>query len=226
MNSTLVKKLVYYGKKHLGLNDLDAIYIRNILFNKNKLEALKQNFGACLDTPTSANEIISIPGFRGRDPREISVQQLTKVIKGRVEMILEQVRFELDNTGYDRKKLIAGVVLTGGGAKIKDIDKFSEFILGLDVRVGTPHEHLSGNITEEMTHPKHATGIGLILKALQDLEEQNLLNPKKEEPCPEPEHEEVDMVKEEPKPADKKTITKKIENFLKNILGDNKEDSY
>lgn len=190
-------------------------------------EALKQNFGACLETSTSANEIISIPGFRGRDPKEISVQQLTMIISSRVKMILEQVLYELVNTGYD-KKLIAGVVLTGGGAKIKDIDKFSEFILGLDVRVGTPHEHLSGNITEEMTHPKHATGIGLILKALQDLEEQNLLNPKKEEPCPEPEpeHEEVDMVKEEPKPADKKTITKKIENFLKNILGDNKEDSY
>ena len=95
-------------------------------------------------------------------------------------MILEQVLYELVNTGYN-KKLIAGVVLTGGGAKIKDIDRFTEYILGLDARVGTPQEHLSGTITEEMKHPMHATGIGLVLKAIQDIEEEKKLHPIKEE---------------------------------------------
>ncbi|MBR5253980.1 MAG: cell division protein FtsA [Bacteroidales bacterium] len=186
---------------------------------RSQAEALKKNFGACLETPTSANEIISIPGFRGRDPKEISVEQLTKVINYRVTQILEQVLYELVNTGYD-KKLIAGVVLTGGGAKIKDIDKYTEFILGLDARIGTPQEHLSGTITEEMKHPMHATGIGLILKAIQDLDEKQssclIEENKKEENQEEQINPEESVVK-------KKRFGKKIEDFLRGIIGEGKE---
>lgn len=188
---------------------------------RTQAEALKQNFGACLETPTSANEIISIPGFRGRDPKEISVQQLTMVIKSRVMMILEQVLYELENTGY-HKQLIAGVVLTGGGAKIKGIDKFTEFVLGLDARVGTPEEHLSGEITEEMKHPMHATGIGLILKAIQDEENYKYRNVEVEnkEVITDTEDKEI---KEEDRAGTKKRFGKKIESFLKSIIGDSKE---
>jgi cell division protein FtsA len=188
---------------------------------RTQAEALKQNFGACLETPTSANEIISIPGFRGRDPKEISVQQLTMVIKSRVMMILEQVLYELENTGY-HKQLIAGVVLTGGGAKIKGIDKFTEFVLGLDARVGTPEEHLSGEITEEMKHPMHATGIGLILKAIQDEENYKSRNVEVEnkEVITDTEDKEI---KEEDRAGTKKRFGKKIESFLKSIIGDSKE---
>lgn len=188
---------------------------------RTQAEALKQKFGACLETPTSANEIISIPGFRGRDPKEISVQQLTMVIKSRVMMILEQVLYELENTGY-HKQLIAGVVLTGGGAKIKGIDKFTEFVLGLDARVGTPEEHLSGEITEEMKHPMHATGIGLILKAIQDEENYKSRDVEVEnkEVITETEDKEG---KEEDKAGTKKRFGKKIESFLKSIIGDSKE---
>lgn len=188
---------------------------------RTQAEALKQKFGACLETPTSANEIISIPGFRGRDPKEISVQQLTMVIKSRVMMILEQVLYELENTGY-HKQLIAGVVLTGGGAKIKGIDKFTEFVLGLDARVGTPEEHLSGEITEEMKHPMHATGIGLILKAIQDEENYKSRDVEVEnkEVITETEDKEI---KEEDRAGTKKRFGKKIESFLKSIIGDSKE---
>lgn len=188
---------------------------------RTQAEALKQKFGACLETPTSANEIISIPGFRGRDPKEISVQQLTMVIKSRVMMILEQVLYELENTGY-HKQLIAGVVLTGGGAKIKGIDKFTEFVLGLDARVGTPEEHLSGEITEEMKHPMHATGIGLILKAIQDEENYKSRDVEVEnkEVITDTEDKEI---KEEDKVGTKKRFGKKIESFLKSIIGDSKE---
>ncbi len=190
---------------------------------KTQAEALKQKFGACLETPTSANEIISIPGFRGRDPREISVQQLTRVIKTRVEMILEQVQYELQNTGYDRKKLIAGVVLTGGGAKIQGIDNFAEFILGLDVRVGTPEEHLSGSITEEMKHPMHATGIGLILKALQDIDAQQEPIVEKEEKLEENNISEVDITGTSTNTSKKKGLGEKISVWLASFIGEGKE---
>ncbi len=141
---------------------------------KTQAEALKVNYGRCLETDNSQNEIISIPGFRGRAPREISVQTLSKIIKARVTMILEQVEFEIHNTDFD-KKLIAGIVLTGGGAKIMDIVALTEFMTGLDARIGTPADHLSGTITDEMKHPMHATGIGLVLKGFQSMDEQNKL---------------------------------------------------
>lgn len=189
---------------------------------RSQAEALKCNFGACLETSTSNNEIISIPGFRGRDPKEISVQQLIRVINSRVTMILDQVLYELVNTGYD-KKLIAGVVLTGGGAKIKDIDKYAEFILGLDARIGTPQEHLSGTITEEMKHPMHATGIGLILKALQDLEEKLLGTPKEEEEKEEQQQVGVKETIEVEPEKNRKSFVKKIEKFLGGIIGEGKE---
>lgn len=188
---------------------------------KTHAEALKQKFGACIETSTSSNEIISIPGFRGREPKEISVKQLTLVIRERITMILEQVLYELINNGYD-KKLIAGVVFTGGGAKIKGIDKYAEFILGLDARIGTPHEHLSGNITEEMTHPMHATGIGLILKAFQDLDEEE--RPKDEEET----HEEIEKNEDNtdieiPEKPSKKSLLKTIEKILKISIEGGKE---
>jgi cell division protein FtsA len=190
---------------------------------RTQAEALKQNFGACLETPTSANEIISIPGFRGRDPKEISVQQLTMVIKSRVMMILEQVLYELENTGY-HKQLIAGVVLTGGGAKIKGIDKFTEFVLGLDARVGTPEEHLSGEITEEMKHPMHATGIGLILKAIQDIEEQQSHSTKKIEEVNDDSAQKQEVEERDKEKHDEgKGFAKKIGDFLSKFLGESKE---
>lgn len=190
---------------------------------RTQAEALKQNFGACLDTPTSANEIISIPGFRGRDPKEISVQQLTKIINARVKMILEQVLYELVNTGY-KNKLIAGVVLTGGGAKIKDVDRFTEYILGLDARVGTPQEHLSGTITEEMKHPMHATGIGLILKAIQDIEEQQSHSTKKIEEVNDDSAQKQEVEERcEEKHDEGKGFAKKIGDFLAKFLGESKE---
>lgn len=141
---------------------------------KTQAEALKINFGRCLETDNSQNEIISIPGFRGRESREISVQTLSNIIKARVTMILDQVRYEIHSTDYD-KKLIAGIVLTGGGAKIKDIVQLTEFMTGLDARIGTPNDHLSGTVTEDMKHPMHATGIGLVLKGFQLIDEENRL---------------------------------------------------
>ncbi len=186
---------------------------------KTQAEALKVNFGRCLETDNSQNEIISIPGFRGRAPREISVQTLAKIIKARVTMILEQVHYEIHNTGYDRK-LIAGIVLTGGGSKIKDIVKLTEFMTGLDARIGSPNDHLSGTITEEMKHPMHATGIGLVLTGFQRMDDENRLKITDEKESEEHvERKEITEEKAETGGDDKK-IGEKIKDFFRKIISD------
>ncbi|MFA6932490.1 MAG: cell division protein FtsA [Bacteroidales bacterium] len=142
---------------------------------KTQAEALKTRFGSCLSASAKEDEIIAIPGFRGRDPREISMKTLAGIIQARMEMIIDQVLFEIRSKKYERK-LIAGIVLSGGGAKMKDIVQLTEYLTGIDSRVGTPEDHLGGTITEEMTHPMHATGIGLILEGLKKLDKDNRLN--------------------------------------------------
>lgn len=185
-------------------------------------EALKVNFGRCLETDNSQNEIITIPGFRGRPPREISVQTLTQIIKARMRMIMEQVYYEIHNTDYS-KRLVAGIVITGGGAKIGDVADLAELVTGLDVAIGCPAEHLSGNITDEMTHPMHATGIGLVLKGFESIDEENKLMGTHFEPS-EPEQEDTPEEEPEEQPQEeqhpKHGIMAKLKSFLTSFITD------
>lgn len=132
----------------------------------NQAEALKVKFGSALAAENRDEEIVSIPGLRGRAPKEISLKNLASIIQARVEEIIEHVYYEIKNSGYE-KKLIGGVVLTGGGAQLKHIAQLFEFLTGLDTRIGKPDEHLAGNVSEELSNPIFATGIGLVIKGLQ-----------------------------------------------------------
>ena len=114
------------------------------------------------------NEIVSIPGLRGREPREISVKNLSHIIQARMEEIIEHVHFEIRNSGFE-KKLIAGIVITGGGAQLRHIVQLVEFITGMDTRVGYPNEHL-GKGADDLKSPMYATGVGLVIKGFHDLD--------------------------------------------------------
>ena len=141
---------------------------------KHQAESLKTKFGSCLPTSVNQDDIISIPGIRNQQPREISVRTLAGIIKSRMQLILEQVGYEIQLSGYERQ-LIAGVVLTGGGARLKNIKEFTEFIIGIDARIGTPDEHLDtpGSISfEDLSHPMYATGIGLVIYGLEAEEQE------------------------------------------------------
>ena len=131
-------------------------------------ELLKIKFGSALASENQENEIVSIPGLRGRDPREISVKNLAHIIQARMEEIIEHVHFEIKNSGLE-KKLIAGIVITGGGAQLRHIVQLVEFITGMDTRVGYPNEHLAKG-SDELKSPMYATGVGLVIKGLQDME--------------------------------------------------------
>ncbi len=136
---------------------------------KNQAEALKVKFGSALSSENREEEIVSIPGLRGRPPKEITLKNLANIIQARIEEIVEHVFFEIKNSGYE-KKLIGGIVLTGGGAQLKHIAQIFEFLTGLDTRIGYPNEHLANNVAEELSSPQYATSIGLVIKGLQGAE--------------------------------------------------------
>ncbi len=132
-------------------------------------EKLKVKFGSAMSDEVYDNRIITIPGLKGRDPKEISEKNLARIIQARVEEILDCVVWEIRRSGYERK-LIAGIVLTGGGALLNHIDKLAEFHTGISTRIGIPVEHLAHGYSEQLMSPIYATGIGLLLKGIEDYE--------------------------------------------------------
>ena len=125
-------------------------------------EMMKVKFGSALANEARDNEIISIPGIRGRDPREISVKNLAHIIQARMEEIFEHIHFEIKSSGFE-KKLQGGIVLTGGGSQLKHLPQLVEYVTGIDARIGYPTEHLSKGLISEVRNPLFATGIGLVL---------------------------------------------------------------
>jgi len=137
-------------------------------------ELLKTKFGSAWPGENKDNEIVSIPGLRGRDPKEITLKNLSKIIHARVVEIIEQVFLEIKNYGHEepKKKLIAGIVLTGGGAQLKHIKQLVEYITGMDTRIGYPNENLAGDSDESLSSPQYATAVGLLMNGLNKIDKE------------------------------------------------------
>jgi len=133
-------------------------------------ELLKVKFGSAWPGENKETEIVSIPGLRGREPKEISLKTLSKIINARVIEIIEQAFLEIKNYGHEeqKKKLIAGIVLTGGGSQLKHLKQLVEYITGMDTRVGYPNEHLAGDSDTMTASPTFSTAVGLLMNALEN----------------------------------------------------------
>ena len=138
----------------------------------NQAEQLKIKFGSAWPGENKDSEIVSIPGLRGRDPKEISLKTLSKIINARVVEIIEQAYLEIKNYGHEdsKKKLIAGIVLTGGGSQLRHLKQLAEYVTGMDTRIGFPGEHLAGDSDEY--NPIYSTAVGLLMKAIENNSEE------------------------------------------------------
>ncbi|WP_457617476.1 cell division protein FtsA [Lutibacter sp.] len=185
-------------------------------------ELLKTKFGSAWPGENKDNEIVSIPGLRGRDPKEITLKNLSKIIHARVVEIIEQVFIEIKNYGHEepKKKLIAGIVLTGGGAQLKHLKQLVEYITGMDTRIGYPNENLAGDSDESLSSPQYATAVGLLMNGLNKIEKNKINNQENNQEAEDSseQSEETAAVKEEKPP--KKSIfevwTEKFRDFLDN----------
>lgn len=135
-------------------------------------ELLKTKFGSSWPGQNKETEIVSIPGLRGREAKEISLKKLSQIIHARVQEIINQSYAELMSYGCEQqnKKLIAGIVMTGGGSKLKHIRQLTEYITGMDVRIGFSNEHIAGKQAETLASPEYATAVGLLMKGIDQLE--------------------------------------------------------
>ncbi|QQD11768.1 cell division protein FtsA [Sphingobacterium sp. UDSM-2020] len=144
---------------------------------RSQAELLKTRFGSALADENKENEVICVPGLKGREPKEISVKNLAYIIQARMEEIIEHVYYEIKSSGYENK-LIGGIVITGGGAQLKHLVQLVEYITGIDCRIGFPNEYLAKNevlpkaLYEELKSPLYATSIGLLMKGIQAHEDE------------------------------------------------------
>ncbi len=184
---------------------------------KTQAEQLKMRFGSALAQENQLNEVISIPGLRGRPHKEISVNTLAQIIQARMEEILEFVLFEIKNSGFERK-LAGGIVVTGGGSQLKHLPQLVMLTTGMDCRIGTPNEHLAG-ADDELKNPMYATGVGLVMKGIEKYEREakrglNSSKPNEEKVL-------VSVTPENKKKEEKKVIghsTKKVGNFFDSLI--------
>lgn len=180
---------------------------------KTQAEQMKLQFGSALSDEAKSNAYITIPGLRGMPPKEISVKNLANIIQARMSEVLDFVSYHLKQVGLDGRMLNGGVVLTGGGSQLKHLIQLTEYVTGLNARIGYPNEHLAAGHIDELAKPMYSTCIGLILKGYNVFENtQNTLRgtamPVKEE-----------MVEETVTVQDGKDVVIKVQKRKKSLKG-------
>lgn len=123
-------------------------------------ETTKKKYATLSLADAERNEELKVPGIGGRQDRVLTKEALYNIVSPRVEEILMIVNKEIKKSGfYD--VLGAGVVITGGTARLNGLDRFAEEIFNLPVKIGVPRK--IGGLTDIILDPIYATGVGLIL---------------------------------------------------------------
>jgi len=127
-------------------------------------EELKINHGSCIPEKSSATRVSTILRPNGQPPLKITDEQLAKIIYARVhKYILGFVKKELEASGC--MKMLQngfGIVLTGGGAKLRHLVELCQYELGLNARVALPGIGFADSLSNELKQPIYSTALGLL----------------------------------------------------------------
>ncbi|MFQ3579923.1 MAG: cell division protein FtsA, partial [Bacteroidales bacterium] len=137
-------------------------------------EKLKVQFGNAMKDYVNPHSKISVRGISGRTPKEISFYSLAEIIQCRVDEIINAIKYEIDSSGVSNK-LGAGIVLTGGGALLKQLPQLVSFRTGKETKIGYPNENVDTD-NEELKHTMFATGVGLLIKGKECIDFNGEIN--------------------------------------------------
>jgi len=132
-------------------------------------EQAKIKYGSALADCAPEDQVVTISGLKGRESKEISFKSLAYIIQARMEEIIGAIYFQIESSGL-LENMGAGIVLTGGGALLKNLPQLISYKTGLDVRLGFPNEYLTSDVNKEINQPMFSTSIGLILKGYEQIE--------------------------------------------------------
>ena len=123
-------------------------------------EEIKIKYACALSQLANLDETIEVPSVGDRPPRRLARQTLAEVVEPRYEELFSLVRDELRRSGFE-ELIAAGIVLTGGSAKMEGAVELAEEIFHVPVRLGIP-QYVEG-LSDVVRNPIHATGVGLLL---------------------------------------------------------------
>jgi cell division protein FtsA len=126
-------------------------------------EEIKIKYACALSQLANPDETIEVPSVGDRPPR-LSRQTLAGVVEPRYEELFTLMQDELRRSGFE-ELIAAGVVLTGGSAKMEGAIDLAEEVFHMPVRLGVP-QHVSG-LVDVVRNPIHATGVGLLLYGIR-----------------------------------------------------------
>ena len=123
-------------------------------------EHIKINYACALTQLANADETIEVPSVGDRPARKLARQTLAEVVEPRYEELFTLVQAELRRSGFE-DICAAGIVLTGGTAKMEGAVELAEEIFHMPVRLGVPQGVIG--LADVVKNPIYATGVGLLL---------------------------------------------------------------
>ena len=123
-------------------------------------EEIKIKYACALSQLANPDETIEVPSVGDRPPRRLARQTLAEVVEPRYEELFQLVRSELRRSGFE-ELIAAGIVMTGGSAKMEGAIELAEEVFHMPVRLGVP-QYVDG-LVDVVRNPIHATGVGLLL---------------------------------------------------------------
>lgn len=123
-------------------------------------EDIKIKYACALEQLARADESIQVPSVGERQSRRLARQTLAQVVEARYREIFTMILAELRRSGFENT-IRAGLVLTGGAARMEGVVELAEEIFHVPVRLGMPHS-VTG-LSEVLTNPVYSAGVGLLL---------------------------------------------------------------
>ena len=149
--------LQHYSVLNIGANNITNDLAIGLAINPKVAEEIKLRY-VTADFPESDKKIVT---KIGDETVTFTKDEVNQIVRERLIDIFELVEKILKQAGY-AQKLPEGLVIVGGGAMMRNLDKFVKNILGMAVRIGSATEKMSG-VFDLVDNPKYMTAVGLAL---------------------------------------------------------------
>ncbi len=159
--------LQYVGVVPAGSNNITNDLAIVLAIDPEMAEEIKTRF-VTGNFGSEKSDLIRI-GKEGKGERVFERKEVEEVVKARLAEIFGEIRKKLKTAKYDQR-LPEGIILTGGGARLRDIDVFAKKALEASVKIGIPTG--LGGVSEAIETPEYATAVGLALMAAEDYQHE------------------------------------------------------
>lgn len=127
-------------------------------------EKVKLKYGYAVSADVEERDRIDLSAIDISEEAVVTRREVAEIIQARLEEIFCLVKDELRRMNCDTL-LPAGMILTGGGAKLNGIDDLAKSYFHLPVNIGKPHS--LGGMTEKVYDPMYSTAVGLLLYSFE-----------------------------------------------------------